>query len=267
MTFFQESEVDTIATFLREGYIIRPVESTEALGRIRAAVVAAAAGFLDEAMPADETGFLETIGERIAPATLNALRVHVIATLSAEQWFRQTYYACGRTLLESLIGNELAMQRGIGLSIQLPDDDSSLLPLHSDAWSEDSPFELVLWLPLVDVRASMSMFVLPQTKTSDWHERVHEFKNMGVEALYAALESELRWLDVPFGQLIVFTHTLLHGNRINRERRTRWSMNVRFKGLFTPYSDKRLGEFFEPITLRPASRIGLQYQLPVGFDG
>ena len=52
----------------------------------------------------------------------------------------------------------------------------------------------------------------------------------------------------------------------NAERTARWSMNVRFKGLFTPYADKQLGDFFTPITLRPASRIGLRYQLPSGFD-
>ena len=43
-------------------------------------------------------------------------------------------------------------------------------------------------------------------------------------------------------------------------------MNCRFKGVFTPYADKTLGEFFEPVTLRPASRIGLDYQLPGGFE-
>jgi len=43
-------------------------------------------------------------------------------------------------------------------------------------------------------------------------------------------------------------------------------MNCRFKGAFTPYAEKKLGEFFEPITLRAASRIGLSYELPDGFD-
>ena len=58
----------------------------------------------------------------------------------------------------------------------------------------------------------------------------------------------------------------MHGNRVNETRETRWSMNCRFKGVFTPYAEKNLGEFFEPITLRAASRIGLSYELPDGFD-
>ena len=43
-----------------------------------------------------------------------------------------------------ILGNELAMQIRINLSIQLPKDDSSLLPIHSDVWSGDSPFESVV---------------------------------------------------------------------------------------------------------------------------
>ena len=40
-------------------------------------------------------------------------------------------------------------------------------------------------------------------------------------------------------------------------------MNCRFKSLFSPYGDKKLGEFFEPITLKPASKIGLNYKHPL----
>ena len=43
-------------------------------------------------------------------------------------------------MLETIVGNELAMQLRVNLSIQLPGDDSSLLPLHSDVWSGDSQF-------------------------------------------------------------------------------------------------------------------------------
>jgi hypothetical protein len=39
-------------------------------------------------------------------------------------------------------------------------------------------------------------------------------------------------------------------------------MNCRFKGVFTPYGDKKLGEFFEPVTLRAASKTGMEYKLP-----
>ena len=63
-------------------------------------------------------------------------------------------------MLNKIIGNELVMQKNINLSIQLPKDESSLLPIHSDTWSGDSPFESVLWIPLVNCFKTKSMFIL-----------------------------------------------------------------------------------------------------------
>ena len=42
--------------------------------------------------------------------------------------------------IEAIAGNELAMQKKINLSIQLPQDDSSLLAVHSDVWAGDLLF-------------------------------------------------------------------------------------------------------------------------------
>ena len=56
------------------------------------------------------------------------------------------------------------MQLRINLSIQMPKDDSSLLPIHSDVWSGDSPFEGVIWIPLVDCYKTKSMYILPPSK-------------------------------------------------------------------------------------------------------
>ena len=64
--------------------------------------------------------------------------------------------------LFTLVGNELMMQKNINLSIQFPDDKSSLLPIHSDVWSGDSPFEINLWIPLVDCFKTKSMYILEQ---------------------------------------------------------------------------------------------------------
>jgi sporadic carbohydrate cluster 2OG-Fe(II) oxygenase len=264
--FQTAAELAVCDAFMRDGYVIAPAGDRIALDRIRDFVISSAASLLGADPAADRAHFLDTIAARVGSAELNALRLELIDDLLRQAWFRPAYFACGRQLLETLVGNELAMQRGVGLSIQLPKDDSSVLPLHSDAWSEDSPFEAVLWIPLVDCFGTKSMFLLPPQADALWRTRMHEFQRGTVEALFAAVEPELRWLDVPYGNVLVFTHTLMHGNRINRESGTRWSMNVRFKALFTPYSDKQLGDFFEPIVVRPVSRFGMSYELPGGFD-
>ena len=262
---FDNGERALATQFLSCGYVIADAANSAALERIRTAAAQETAKFLGVSTPPQPGTFLDEIAHHVSSETLNDLRLHLINALPAFPWFREAYFGCARPLLETLVGNELAMQRGMGLSIQLPGDDSSLLPLHSDAWSEDSPFEVVLWIPLVDCYRTKSMFILPREKDALWRDKVHEYARTGVHALFKELEAQVQWLDIPYGKVLLFTHTLMHGNHINRESTTRWSINMRFKGLFTPYSDKRLGEFFEPITIRPASRIGMQYELPGGF--
>jgi len=61
---------------------------------------------------------------------------------------------------------------------------------------------------------------------------------------------------------LLFNQSLPHGNRVNLENETRWSMNCRFKSIFSPYGDKKLGEFFQPITLKKVSELAMNYKLP-----
>ena len=76
------------------------------------------------------------------------------------------------------------------------------------------------------------------------------------------LKNKLKWISIKKGQILIFNQCLPHGNVVNKTMETRWSMNCRFKSLYSPYGDKKIGEFFEPITLRAASKIGMQYHLP-----
>ena len=154
------------------------------------------------------------------------------------------------------------MQRRINLSIQLPDDESSLLPIHSDVLNGNSPFEVVHWTPFVDVYGTKSMFILPPKPNAEALRRLPEFGDQGSEAFRRAFEDDLVWLEMCYGETLVFNQNLLHGNVVNSEVETRWTTNCRYKGVFTPYADKKLGEYFEPISLRAASKVGLDYRIP-----
>ena len=252
--------------YLDQGHVIVPVEDEEGLERLRSSVVKLTAQHLGlNERPEPET-FLNTIHTRLDPGRLNDLRLAVINGLNDLDWVRPTYFGVARSAIEALVGNELVMQRRVNLSVQLPGDESSLLPLHADVWSGDSPFEVVLWLPLVHCYGTKAMFLLPPPANARAEARMADFRNRSVEDFYREVEADLAWLEVPFGHALLFTQNLMHGNRVNGETETRWSMNCRFKSLFSPYAGKRLGEFFEPITVRPASRLGMSYRLPEGFD-
>ena len=66
-----------------------------------------------------------------------------------------------------------------------------------------------------------------------------------------------------YGNFIIFNQNLPHGNIVNVENETRWSINCRFKSFFSPYGDKKIGEFFVPITTKPMTELGLNYKSPL----
>ena len=67
-------------------------------------------------------------------------------------------------------------------------------------------------------------------------------------------------MKVNYGQILIFNQCLPHGNIVNKEKETRWSLNCRFKSIFTPYSDKKIGEFFEPVSLKKVYELALKFK-------
>jgi sporadic carbohydrate cluster 2OG-Fe(II) oxygenase len=246
-SFWSQDELDLTEKYLNQGYLITEVEDRTALKKIQRFVAITTAEYLGKTVDSEEI-FLNDTHRLIRPEKLNPMRLHLMNSMNAQPWFRTQYYSLARNLLSTIVGNELAMQLRVNLSIQLPDDSSSLLPVHADVWSGDSPFEAVIWLPLVACYATKSMFLLPQNKSS--------------EEIFKYVEPDLVWLELSYGEVLLFNQNLPHGNRINEETETRWSMNCRFKSVFSPYGDKKLGEFFEPIIIRPATSIGISYKSP-----
>ena len=93
-------------------------------------------------------------------------------------------------------------------------------------------------------------------------------EDVGMDNLFDYARDQVKWVDVPYGKTLIFTPNPLHGNVVNQVPETRWSLNSRFTGLFTPYpsSEKSLGKFYLPITTRVVSRIGMNYRRPEGFS-
>ena len=263
--FLPASEQALMQEFLRRGIVTVPAEDKMALDRIQALLADTAASWLQLPAPKDKTAFLNTVHHHIDVARLNDFRLALIGAMK-QDWLRAAYFSIARRAIEIIVGNELVMQRNINLSIQLPNDDSSLLPIHSDVWSGDSPYEVVLWVPYVSVSSSKSMYFCEAGIDGQIQPDLKSFRGKSSEDLYAAIKDKAPFMDVPYGHVLLFTQNIMHGNRVNETNETRWSSNCRFKSALSPYADKKLGEFFEPITLRPATRLGLRYQLPQGFE-
>ena len=87
-------------------------------------------------------------------------------------------------------------------------------------------------------------------------------KIKSISDLYERFKKDLKFLKINYGDYLLFNQNLPHGNLINTTKETRVSLNCRFKGLFTPYSQKDLGSFFSPLKIRAATKLGLDYKIP-----
>ena len=194
---------------------------------------------------------------------LNNFRLKLIYLINKDLQFRFHYFNLARESMYILAGNELMMQKNINISIQFPKDTSSLLPIHSDVWSGDSPYELNLWVPLVNCYRTKSMYILNPSDNRRFNNQIKKNKKIvSSKQIFIKLKKKLKWLEVKKGEFLIFDQTLPHGNIVNKENETRVSMNCRFKSIFSPYGDKKIGEFFIPITPRASSKIGRDFKFP-----
>ena len=248
-------------TFLKKGVIIQKVESAKSLKYINDLIKKKIIKILKLKISTKKLN-LNRLHLFLGEKNLNRTRLELINTINRDKNFKKSYFLIAEKMLENIIGNELAMQNNINLSIQLPGDESSLLPIHSDTWSGDSPFESVLWLPLVNCYKTKSMFILNSNKMKKFNMAFVDKKIKSVSDLYKKFKKDLNFININYGNYLLFNQNLPHGNLVNRTNETRVSLNCRYKGLFTPYKQKELGSFFSPLKIRASTKIGLEYNLP-----
>ena len=261
-SFLSKNDIKLSQEFEKKGYIIRNISNKKALKKIKNLFIKFIKKELKISKKIKSHYLLNNIHKFLTTRNLNSFRIKLINHINNTEEFKKLYYLLSKNYLEVLVGNELVMQKRINLSIQIPNDNSSLLPVHSDVWSGDSPFEIVVWLPLVNCYRTKAMYILPPKKYQKFEKKFSKIAKRDSEYVFQKIKKNIKWINISFGQLLVFNQSLPHGNRINLEKETRWSLNCRFKSIFTPFGDKKIGEFFDPITLRKISELGMNYSMP-----
>lgn len=258
-SYLSSEEIKSSSEFLERGYIIRKIKNPKNFSNIKEKIVKDSKKILNFG---DKSFSLNYAHKYLSSKNLNSFRVSLMNSLNKSNQFKKNYFEAAKYDLFNLVGNELAMQKRINLSIQLPKDESSLLPVHSDVWSGDSPYEVVVWMPLVDCYKTKSMYILPPSKYKSHLKNFSKMKKKDSTSLFNTIKKDVEFLKINEGEILIFNQALPHGNIVNQEQETRWSMNCRFKSLFSPYGDKKLGEFFVPITTKVATTIGMNYSYP-----
>jgi sporadic carbohydrate cluster 2OG-Fe(II) oxygenase len=262
VNFLFKEEQDISNDFNKNGYVIKNINNISSLEYIKNKIIKIIKKKINLKKNIEDKYLLNNIHKFVEVKDLNNFRLFVINEINSDNLFRSNYFKLSRPYLDHIVGNELVMQIKINLSIQFPHDDSSLLATHADTWSGDSPYEAVVWLPLVDCYKTKSMYLLPPKETKKIVENFSKKKLDNSEKLYKNIKKKVKWIDINYGQVLIFDQAMPHGNRVNREKETRWSFNCRFKSMFSPYGDKKIGEFFQPITMKPITKKAISFKFP-----
>ena len=243
--------------FFRAGYQVIPAEQPELLVELRRQLVSKAKSLIEHENAAqDDAGFLDEFHQHnLVGAPLNDVRLELIRycthELAAGRVVRDAFAG---TLLQ-MIGPDVVIQKTVNLVIHQP-GDADVVPTHRDT-PLHSPFEIVVWLPLVDVFGTKSMYLLDRAETQTALQS-YEDPDKGYREVDSFAAREGTDLEVPFGSACIFWPGLIHGCHINRESETRWSFNIRYKNLFSPYGSKGIGSYFKLDQLSALARLALE---------
>jgi sporadic carbohydrate cluster 2OG-Fe(II) oxygenase len=205
---------------------------------------------------------LEKFHNQINIENLNKVRLNIFKQLNNKEDFANNVYNSSRKYIDLFVGNELC-KSDINLSIQLPGDKSSLLEMHTDFFSGESQYQVNLWIPFTKVKKTQSLFIINPKESIKILKKIKNDKNLKFSDIEKNYKSKMTWINLYEGEGLLFSPNCLHGNVVNREKNTRWSINVRFKNLFSPFgkikNEKNILSFYKPYTLKAITQFNLEH--------
>ena len=206
--FRDNQELASSHTYNKEGYIIEKAD-LQYLELIKHDIERSFHEFANIA--GKEVKELENAHLSISNEKSNDLRLHIMKNLYQNTRFHRNYYNAAKNIIHSLCGNELAMQKRPGLSINLPQNKNDVLPIHADTWNGVSPFELNIWIPLVNCRDSMCLYILKRDSYKCRLNETKELLRLTSDELFNELRDDLTWIPIEYGEILAFDQSLLHG--------------------------------------------------------
>ncbi len=190
-------------------------------------------------------GNLSLTHNYVTKEKINKIRIASFNSINKHKW-QKIIKKLVFDEIKKILGPDLLIQTKLNLSIQMPGDSTSLLPAHSDTWSSDSPFQLNLWIPLTNTYSTNSMFMFSEK------ESLNLFKKISLDKKIVKIRKPKKkdFINLKFGQLLIFNPGIVHGNVVNQTKHTRVSLNVRVKSIFSPQpddqnNDRKFGTYYD----------------------
>ena len=247
----QEGAGSILSEFKRSGFVTIPATHKDKLITIRNTICNSAKKLLNIETINDDDFLNQFQTQGLAGNDLNKFRTQLITDINNNIDIGQLVYDAFEDFLNALLGPDIAVQKSTNLVIQQP-GDIAVSPTHRDA-PPNSMYEVVAWIPLVDCYGTKGLTVLDKDSSRTGLDLLTRSEDNN--ELDLLVKSKGQKAELKFGSAIFFWSALLHSVPVNIEDETRWSLNLRYKNLYSPYGGKGLDDHYKILNLSPLSQL------------
>ena len=246
--------------FIKKGYSIIKLSNNRDINKLHQFVIS----YLRKKVSKQIKNNLNKLNNYLNIENVNAIRLDLYKHLNKSKRFHEIYFKLFQPYLSKLIGEDISKQKKINLNIKLPNDYNSTLDLHSDTFAGESPYEVITWLPLSTVYKTNSMYVFPLNISKKIVSKIKKYNKVGTENILKDYKNNLKFLKINFGEILIFSANLMHGNKVNLTKDSRLSLNCRFKNSFSPRnkinSSNHVINIFENKSKSPSTKIAEYFE-------
>jgi len=251
------SNQDLVVEFESNGFIIVPATKPEVLRKLRVAIRDLAYELLNAPVGDVDVDLNQLHKHFSSSEQATKFRLSLAKSISERLEVGREVFDAFEDTLAPLVGNDVLTQRVPNVVFQPPGNPNPT-ELHRDA-PANSPYEVVVWLPLVDCYGTKSMYLLNRSASEEVLEFHKLFPN-DADGFQGLMDAKAVLISVPFGSALLFWSALFHGSLVNEESETRLSLNTRYKSLFAPLGMKDPFRYFQILKTSPLTRLGLDFQ-------
>ncbi|MDB9983219.1 hypothetical protein OAD54_00555 [Candidatus Pelagibacter sp.] len=211
------------------GYSVFPIEKMDVLEKLRNS-------FIDKINIENTEKNIEVVRKAMAKMNKAEINRSMIDLLNFTNLSEMIILSCPK-LVEELCGRDLFIQRRAHTVVNVPGEGQAKQWPHYEMISGISPYTYVIWTPLHDLEDQAGVYYLDQNKSS---EIMHKEEVNGLVNGPSVLNmmQDQKPAKLKFGEAIIFTPFVLHGNVTFNSEYARIACNVRFQSSNKPLLQK-----------------------------
>ena len=208
------------------GYAVRPIENMQLFKKLRDS-------FVEKMNISTESKKnINVVRKAMAKMSKAEINRSMINLLTLTNLSEMMINSCP-SLVETLCGKELFIQRRAQTVVNVPGKDHSKQWPHYEMISGVSPFTYVLWAPLHDLEDGGGIYYIDQKESLEILKKEQAAGLVNGPTVLNMMEKQ-KPPRLKFGQAIVFNPFVLHGNVTFNSKFARIACSVRFQSYNKP---------------------------------